>query len=285
MCEDHEQHSFPATIIFVAVSGEEQGLLGSTFLASQARLKNWNVDAMLNNDIMGSNNSNETNIIDNTRLRVFSEGISALDTGRTLSMVRSLGMENDSKSRQLARYIKETGERYVDNLEVVMIYRSDRFLRGGDHTPFLEKGYAAVRLTEMNENYNHQHQDLKTNKGITYGDLPEFMDFEYLRKNTGINLSTLANLAKAPSIPQEVRIEVRNLTNTSTMNWKAPKNGKVKGYYVLIRETTSPVWQKKLFTTETSIILPYSKDNYFFAVQSVSESGNESLAVVPGVGR
>lgn len=279
------KHSFPPTIIFVAVSGEEQSLLGSGYLANQAKIKNWNVDAMLNNDIMGSNNSNETNIIDNTRLRVFSEGLSVLDTGRVLSNIRSLGLENDSKSRQLARYVKEIGERYVDNLEVVMIYRSDRFLRGGDHTPFLQKGYAAVRLTEMNENYNHQHQDLRTNKGVVYGDLPEFMDFEYLRKNTGINLSTLANLAKAPSIPQDVRVDVRNLTNTTMLNWKAPKNGKVKGYYVLIRETTSPVWQKKIFTAETTITLPYSKDNYFFAVQSVNESGNESLAIVPAAGR
>jgi hypothetical protein len=279
------RHQFPATIIFVAVSGEEQSLLGSTYLANSAKEKNWNVDAMLNNDIMGSNNSSETDIIDNTRLRVFSEGISSLDTGRVAAQVRSLGLENDSKSRQLARYVKETGERYVDNLEVVMIYRSDRFLRGGDHTPFLQKGYAAVRLTEMNENYNHQHQDLRTEKGIVYGDLVEFMDFEYLRKNTGVNLATLANLAKAASMPTEVRIEVRNLTNATTLNWKAPKNGKVKGYYVLIRETTSPVWQKKIFTSETTITFPYSKDNYFFAVQSVNDSGNESLAVVPGVGR
>jgi hypothetical protein len=240
---------------------------------------------MLNNDIMGSNNSNETNIIDNTRLRVFSEGISVLDTGKVLSTVRSLGLENDSKSRQLARYVKEIGERYVDNLEVVMIYRSDRFLRGGDHTPFLQKGYAAVRLTEMNENYNHQHQDIRTDKGVVYGDLPEFMDFEYLRKNTGVNLSTLGNLAKAPSVPQEVRIDVRNLTNTTTLSWKSPKTGKVKGYYVLMRETTSPVWQKKIFTADTTITIPYSKDNYFFAVQSVNESGNESLAIVPAVGR
>ncbi len=279
------KHAFPATIIFVAVSGEEQGLLGSTFLADQAKTKNWNVDAMLNNDIVGSNNSNETNIIDNTRLRVFSEAFPVSDTGRAALMVRSLGLENDSKSRQLARYVKEIGERYVDNLEVVMIYRSDRFLRGGDHIPFLQNGYTAVRITEMNENFNHQHQDLRTEKGIVYGDLPEFMDFEYLRKNTGINLSTLANLAKAPPMPQEVKIEVRNLTNSTTLNWKAPKNGKVKGYYILMRETTSPVWQKKIFTDKTTMTLPYSKDNYFFAIQSVNETGNESLPVVPGIGR
>ncbi|MGN6164780.1 MAG: M28 family metallopeptidase [Flavisolibacter sp.] len=279
------QHSFPATIIFVTVSGEEQGLLGSTFLANKAKAQNWNVDAMLNNDIVGSNNSNETNIIDNTRLRVFSEAFATSDTGKIAQNIRNLGLENDGKARQLSRYVKETGERYVDNLEVVMIYRNDRFLRGGDHSPFVQKGFAAVRLTEMNENYNHQHQDLRTDKGTVYGDLPEFMDFEYLRKNTGINLSTLANLAKAPSMPQDVKVEVRNLTNSTTLNWKAPKNGKSKGYYVLMRETTSPVWQKKIYTEQSSITLPYSKDNYFFAVQAVSETGNESLAVVPGVGR
>ena len=166
-----------------------------------------------------------------------------------------------------------------------MIYRADRFLRGGDQTPFQQRGYAAVRFTEMNENYNHQHQDLRTEKGIVYGDLPEFMDFEYLRKNTGVNLASLASLAKAPPMPLDVRIETRNLTNTATINWKAPAGGQVKGYYVLLRETTSAFWQKKIFTEGTSITLPYSKDNYFFAVQSINDTGNESLAVVPGVAR
>lgn len=279
------KHSFPATIIFVAVSGEEQGLLGSGYLADKAKKENWNIDAMLNNDIVGSNNSNETNIIENTKLRVFSEAFATMDTGRIVQNIRNLGLENDGKSRQLARYVKETGERYVDNLQVVMIYRNDRFLRGGDHTPFVQKGFAAVRLTEMNENYNHQHQDLRTEKGIIYGDLPQFMDFEYLRKNTGVNLSTLANLAKAPSMPQEVKVDVRNLTNSTTLSWKKPKAGSAKGYYILMRETTSPVWQKKIYTEDTTATLPYSKDNYFFAVQSVSESGNESLPVVPDVGR
>jgi hypothetical protein len=279
------RHSFPATIIFVAVSGEEQSLLGSTFLANSAKAKGWNIDALLNNDIMGSNNSNETNIIDNTRLRVFSEAFSVTDTGRIAQNIRNLGLENDGRPRQLARYVKEIGERYVDNLEVVLIYRNDRFLRGGDHTPFVAKGYTAVRLTEMNENYNHQHQDLRTDKGVVYGDLPEFMDFEYLRKNTGVNLATLANLAKAPSVPQEVRVETRNLTNSTTLTWKAPKSGTPAGYYILMRETSSAVWQKKIFTTATSTTLPYSKDNYFFAVQAVGSTANESLPVVPGVAR
>ncbi len=279
------KHSFPATIIFVAFSGEEQGLLGASFMAATARTKNWNIDAMLNNDIMGSNNSNETNIINNTQLRVFSEAYSVTDTGRIAQQIRSMGLENDSRSRQLARYVKETGERYVDHLEVVLVYRPDRFLRGGDQTPFLAKGYTAVRLTEMNENYNHQHQDLRTEKGIEYGDHVKFMDFEYLRKNTAVNLATLANLASAPPVPQEVKIEVRQLSNSTTLNWKAPKNGIVKGYYILLRATSSPVWEKKIFTTQTTITVPYSKDNYFFAVQAVSNGLHESLPVIPSVGR
>lgn len=275
------KQSFPATIIFVAVSGEEQGLLGANYMAEKAKKEKWNIEAVLNNDIMGSNNSNETNIVNNTKIRVFSEGLSVLDTGKNMLNIRNLGLENDGKARQLARYVKETGERYVDNLEVVMVYRNDRFLRGGDHTPYVLRGYAAVRITEMNENYYHQHQDVRLDNGIQYGDLPEFMDFEYLRKNTCMNLCNLANLAKAPSMPQEVQVETKKLTNYTNLSWKAPKSGKVKGFYVLMRETTSAVWQKKFYTTGVKMDLPYSKDNYFFGVQSVSEDGNESLPVVP----
>ncbi len=277
--------SFPATIIFVSVSGEEQGLLGSGYLANKAKKQGWNIEGMLNNDIIGSNNSSETRIIDNTRLRVFSEGLPAFDLGKNADAIRNYGFENDGKSRQLARYVKEIGERYVDNLEVVMIYRNDRFLRGGDHTPFVENGFAAVRLTEMNENFEHQHQDLRTEKGVRYGDLLEFMDFEYLRKNTAVNLANLANLAKAPSMPQDVKVDVKNLSNTTYLYWKAPASGRVKGYYILMRETTSPIWQKKIYTTDTSFRLPYSKDNYFFAVQSISNDGNESLPVLPSAGK
>jgi hypothetical protein len=185
----------------------------------------------------------------------------------------------------LGRYVKEIGERYVDNLEVVMIYRSDRFLRGGDHLPYLQNGFPAVRITEMNENYTRQHQDVREENGIKYGDVAEHIDFEYLRKNTSLNLSNLANLAKAPSEPEDVKIEVKRLSNTTTLSWDSPKNGKVKGYYILMRETSSPVWQTKLFSTKNEITLPYSKDNYFFAVQSVNESGNESLPVMPGIKR
>ena len=277
--------SFPATVIFVAVSGEEQGLLGAEHLAGKAKRESWNIDAVLNNDIMGSNNSSETGIINNTIVRVFSEGLPAFELDKTAARIRSLGLENDGRSRQLARYVKEVGERYVDHLEIRLVYRNDRFLRGGDHTPFVENGYTAVRITEMNENYNHQHQDVRTERGIEYGDLEKFMDFEYLRKNTAVNVAALASLAKAPPPPQAVTINVKDLTNVTTLAWEAPKSGTAKGYFVLVRETTAPVWEKKFFTSATTLTLPYSKDNYFFAVQSVNESGNESLPVVPEVAR
>jgi hypothetical protein len=274
-------HSFPATVIFVTVSGEEQGLLGAQFMAEKAKKENWNIAGVLNNDIMGSNNSSETNIIDNTRIRVFSEGLPAFELDKKAANIRNLGLENDGVSRQLARYVKEVGERYVPNLEVVMIYRNDRFLRGGDHTAFVQRGFPAIRITEMNENYYHQHQDVRVEKGIQYGDLIEFMDFEYLRKNTAMNLANLANLAKSTGNTQETKIEVRRLTNNSIISWKAPKYGKPRGYYVLVRETTAAQWQKKFFTTDTQIELPFSKDNYFFGVQSVAHDGNESLPEVP----
>ncbi|HEX9956243.1 MAG TPA: peptidase M28, partial [Fibrella sp.] len=179
-------------------------------------------------------------------------------------------------------------ERYVDNLEIVTIYRNDRYLRGGDHTPYVQRGFAAVRLTEMNENYDHQHQDLRTegtgSAAVEYGDHARFMDFDYLKKNTAVNLATLANLAKAPTPPQQVTIEVRNLTNSTALYWQAPKTDakrKAKGYYVLMRETHMPYWQKKYFTTKLGMTLPYSKDNYFYAVQAVSDDGNESVPVLP----
>ena len=279
------KHSFPATIIFVAVSGEEQGLLGSSFMANKAKKENWNIEGVFNNDIIGSNNSNETDIINNTKVRVFSEGIPMYETEKNIKRIMALGLENDSKSRQLARYVKEIGERYVDNLQVQMVYRTDRFLRGGDHLPYLQNGFTAVRITEMNENFTRQHQDLRKENGIDYGDVPKWIDYEYLRKNTALNLCNLANLAKAPSTPEEVKIEVKNLSNTTSLSWEKPKSGKVNGYYVLIRETVSPVWQKKIFTKENKMTLPYSKDNYFFAVQSVSETGNESLPVIPMISR
>jgi hypothetical protein len=272
---------FSATVLFVAFTGEEQGLKGATYLADKAKSEGWNIAGVLNNDIVGNSNSSETNINDNTKLRVFSETIPVAETEQEAVLRRSINADNDGKSRQLARYIKEVGERYVDHMEVKLMYRSDRFLRGGDQTPFLRNGFTAVRVSEMNENFYHQHENVRVENGIHYGDLLEFMDFEYLRKVSAVNLSALASLAKSPGMPEDVKIDVRGLTNKSILLWSAPKIGKVKGYYVLMRETSESMWEKKFFTTETTMTLPYSKDNYFFAIQAVSDSGVESLAVIP----
>ncbi len=280
------KHSFPATIIFVALCGEEQGLLGADFMARNAKAGNMEITAVLNNDMIGNNNSSETNIIDNTKVRIFSEGLPALGMDeKKAASIRALGLENDGPSRQLARYMKEIGERYIDNLEVILINRPDRFLRGGDQTPFQQQGFTAVRVTEMNENYIHQHQDLRVENGVQYGDLEEFMDFEYLRKNTAMNVSSLANLAKSAPEPRDVSLLVTDLSNSTTLFWDAPRTTSLGGYYVLMRETTSHVWQKKFFTKELKVTLPYSKDNYFFAVQSVSSDGNEGLPIIPTVSR
>ncbi len=277
------KHAFPATVLFVAMSGEEQGLLGARYMAEKAKKENWNIAAVLNNDMVGSNNSSETNIINNTQVRIFSEGLPAYETETNLAYIRQYGLENEGKARQLARYMKEVGERYTDNLQVVLIYRNDRFGRGGDHTPFAENGFAAIRVTDMNENFNHQHQDLRTESGTVYGDLEEFMDFEYLRKNTALNVANLANMAKAPAMPQHVAFDFKVLGNATQLTWEKPLAGSPKGYYVMMRETTSPVWQKKFFTTATNMTLPYTKDNYLFAVQAVSNDGNESLPAIPQV--
>ena len=272
---------FPATLLFVAFTGEEQGLKGATYLADKAKAESWKIEAVLNNDIVGNSSSSETNISNNTVMRVFSETIPLAEDERGAALRRSINSDNDSPSRQLARYIKELGERYVDQMEVKLIYRNDRFLRGGDQTPFMKNGFTAVRMSEMNENFLYQHENVRVENGIQYGDLPEFMDFEYLRKVAAVNLAAAASLGQSAGMPQEVKIDVRGLSNSSTLSWKAPIHGNPKGYYVLMRETSSSMWEKKFYTEATQLKLPYSKDNYFFAVQSVSEHGTESLPVIP----
>ena len=299
ICRVMAKHSFPATIVFMTVPGEEQGLDGSAHIAKRARDEKWNVDAMLNNDIVGNTHGQDNDIKDNIHLRVFSEGIPSTDivNNRTDSLTArrantaisgmvTNGGENDSPSRELARYIKETAERYVDQLDVKLIYRRDRFLRGGDQTSFQLNGFTAVRLTEMNEDFTHQHQDLRTEKGIVYGDLPEFADFNYVQKVARANLSVLANLASAPASPANVVVSTAGLTNNTTLRWEASKIGKKPaGYYILMRETTSAFWERKFYVTGLETTLDYSKDNYFFAVQSVDTDGHESLPIYPKSGR
>ncbi|WP_029270411.1 M28 family metallopeptidase [Flavobacterium sp. KJJ] len=275
------KRSFPATIIFVAVVGEEQGLIGARHLAELAKSSNWNIIAMLNNDMIGNSLSSGTNLRDNTQIRVFSETTPYLETEEEAKMRKAISRDNDSPSRLLARYIKTVTEQYVDQLKVKLVYRNDRFLRGGDHTPFSQNGFAAVRFCEMNENFDHQHQDLRTENNIKYGDLPEFMDFEYLRKNTCSNLATLANLAWSPKSPVNVGIEVKNLSNSSTLVWSAPDGKAQYGYQILMRETSSSHWEKTFFIKDTKAEIPYSKDNYFFAVQTVDALGHASLPIFP----
>ncbi|PTT20045.1 peptidase M28 [Chryseobacterium sp. HMWF028] len=277
--------SFPASIIFVAFSGEEQSLLGSKQLAEKIKKENLQLEAVLNNDMIGNPKAGETGEINTRVLRVFSEGMPYKDLDKKAMMIRNLGFENDSESRQLARYIKEITEQYVKGLEIKLIYRNDRFLRGGDHTSFVNNGFPSVRLTEYYENYDHQHQDIRNENNKQYGDLPEFIDFKYLKKNVAANVAVLANLAKSTSKPEKVEMDVKELTNSTTLHWGKPKSDIPAGYYVLARETDSPVWQKKIFTTEFSVKVPLSKDNYIFAVQSVSKSGNLSVPVIPGIAK
>lgn len=276
------KRSFPATIIFMAVAGEEQGLNGSAHVAKRAKAENWNVDAMLNNDIVGNTFGMENGLKDNTHVRVFTEGVSSTADAKMIKSLIAIGGENDSPSRELGRYIKEVAERYVDQLDVKMIYRRDRFLRGGDHVPFLQQGFTAVRFTEMNENFNRQHQNVRKENGVDYGDTPDFADYTYIQKVARMNLSVLANLALAPAEPENVGVSTKTLTNTTTLKWQAPKAGKrPAGYYILMRETISPYWEKKFYVTCTEATLDYSKDNYLFAVESVDAEGHESLPVVP----
>ena len=272
---------FPVSILFVAVSGEEQGLLGAKMLADKAKEDQWQVEAVLNNDMIGNNSFDAPKNDGIPKLRVFSEGLSAFETEKNAPTIRNLGLENDGNARQLARYVKETGERYVQNIDIKLIYRNDRFLRGGDHTPFVNEGFTAVRLTDYYENYDHQHQDIRTENNKKYGDLIEFMDFDYLRTNTAVNVAVLANLAKSPPRPQNVLMDVKDLSNSTKLSWEKPTSGKIKGYQVLYRETDHSVWTHKIFTKENSYTVPLSKDNFIFAVQTVSTSGNESLPVIP----
>jgi hypothetical protein len=275
------KRTFPCTIIFVAVTGEEQGLLGARHLADSTKVSGWKVIAMLNNDMIGNSLSSGTNLRENTKVRVFSEAIPYLETEEEAKIRKSINRENDSPSRQLARYIKTVTNQYVDQLDINLVYRNDRFLRGGDHTPFSQNGFTAVRFCEMNENYNQQHQNVRFENNIQYGDLPEFMDFEYLRKIACSNLATLSNLAWSPRVPTYVGIEVKELTNFSTLVWQAPEGKIPFGYQILIRETSASQWEKTIFVKDTKATIPFSKDNYFFGVQSVDELGHTSLPIFP----
>jgi hypothetical protein len=282
---------FPGTIIFLTVAGEEQGLYGSKHFAQMARQKEWQIEAVLNNDIVGGDKNPYQN---SKTVRVFSEGVPAAANEAELRLIRALGGENDSPSRELARYITEVGNAYLSpySFAPTLIYRRDRYLRGGDHTSFNEEGFAAVRFTEWREDFHHQHQNVRTENGIEYGDLPKFVNFDYVANVARLNAATLASLALAPAPPQDVKIETKELENNTVLAWIPSADGNVE-YEILWRETDASAWnivprdQSKLFNAEygknarSLANVAISKDNVIFAVRAVDNQGHKSLPVVP----
>jgi Peptidase family M28 len=275
-------YEFDATIVFMAVAGEEQSLLGSTHYAEQARQKNWNVDAMFTNDIVG-NTLGGNGVRDRATVRVFSEGVPSNETPAEATTRRSVGGENDSPSRQLARFIKETGDRFVPQMKVMLVYRRDRYGRGGDHIPFLERGYPAVRFTEVNEEFRHQHQNVRVENGVQFGDLPEFVDFAYVANVARINAASLAALALAPARPKGVTILSARLSNDTELKWEANKEPDLAGYEIVWRDTISPLWTnaKPLRNVTSFTMKGMSKDNFFFGVRAVDKEGNRSPVTYP----
>ncbi|MCC5913311.1 MAG: M28 family metallopeptidase [Balneolaceae bacterium] len=276
-------YQFPATIVFMAVAGEEQGLLGARRWAEEAHEQGLNIAGMITNDIIGNHAAEDGALTDPNRVRLFAQGIPVTqEPDRELLRYIQTGGENDLPTRQLARTIKEVSESYLPDMEVWMIYRADRYLRGGDHMPFLDLGYPAVRFSEPHEEFKHQHQDIREEDGVQYGDLPEFVDYPYVARVTHVNLAALANLARAPQEPRDVGMNISRLENDTRLRWEASPSAHVAGYEVLWRETTSPVWQHKDFTTDTSYTAELlSKDNYLFGVRAVSEGGHVSSTVYP----
>ena len=278
------KHRFRATLVYAALSGEEQGLYGGKVLAEYAQAQGWQVEADLNNDIIG-NSHGEDGVHDNSTVRVFSEGTKALETAAQANRRRYNGGEVDSPSRNIARFMATLADRYLTNLRVQMVYRTDRFGRGGDQLAFLELGFPAVRVTEAHEDYTHQHQDTRVENGVRYGDTIEFVDFDYLAQVTRLNLVALAAMANAPAPPKGVNIEGAVTPNT-TLRWQAQPGA--AGYRVWWRATTDPQWkysryvaadaaQPARLTLENVVI-----DDWFFGVSAVSADGYESPVVFPG---
>jgi len=279
------QHQFSGTIVYAALSGEEQGLFGGKIMAKIAKKKHWRIEAVINNDMIG-NISGINGVINNTTARVFSEGVRYVETADEAQKRRFTGGEVDSPSRNLARYIDKIADDYIPNLDVMMVYRLDRFGRGGHHRPFNQEGFPAVRIMETNEHYDRQHQDLRTENNRIYGDIISGVDFDFNAKLTSLNAVTLASMAWAPAPPANVEISGA-VTASTILTWKIP-NGKLAenlaGYRIHWRLTTESTWSKSQYVGNVSkfklnnIVI----DNYFFGVSSVSKAGFESPVVFPG---
>jgi peptidase M28-like protein len=281
-------YKFAATIVFLAVAGEEQGLNGSTHWAQEAKERNANIEAMLDNDIIGSSRS-EKGEIDRGTVRLFAQGVppAAKPDDALLALLRA-GGENDTPPRELARAIMDIAGVYVPSFGVRVIYRADRYLRGGDHLPFLERGYPAVRFTEPAEDYHRQHQDVREENGIQYGDTPDHVDFAYTADVARVNAAALAVLARAPAPPAQVQIETARLENDTTLRWAPNAEEDLAGYRIVWRETTSPFWEHSMDVGKgvNRVTVPgASKDNLIFGVEAFDTGGHASPAVFPSARR
>lgn len=276
-------HQFPCTIVFAAVTGEEQGLYGSTHLAEKLAGEKRKVVAMFTNDIVG-NSRGEGGIKNDKQIRVFSAGYDPTETPTFATRRRAWGTDADTGPRLLARAVRDTARRYVPGFEAALVLRNDRYGRGGDHSPFVAQGIAAVRFTEPNEDWRHQHQDLRTENGVVYGDLPEYVDYEYLARVARVNVAVIAELATAPTAPANVTLK-GDLSPNTTLSWEAPSG--TAALEVLWRKTTAVDWEgvKRLAPISGTVVLPLSKDDYLFAVRAVGPTGARSLPTVPVAGR
>ncbi|MGR6912735.1 M28 family metallopeptidase [[Actinomadura] parvosata] len=273
--------TFDATVVFMAVAGEEQGLYGSAHFAQQAKQQGIDVQGMFTNDIVGS--ADGENGRDARAVRVFSEGVPTSETPAQAAVRQSVGGENDGVSRQLARFVHETAARYVPWFDARLYYRRDRYLRGGDQIPFLQQGYAAVRFTEVHEDYRHQHQDVRAEDGVQYGDLPAFVENDYVARVTQVNLAALAALARAPRSPGRAAIVTSRLTNDTDLRWDANPEPDISGYEVVWRDTTEPTWTHSRFVGNVTAytVEGLSKDNVQFGVRAVDRQGHRSPVGYP----
>ncbi len=277
------KHRFDATLVFMAVSGEEQGLLGSTAWAKDAKAKGLDIAGMFTNDIVG-NTRGPDGRVERARVRLFAEGVPARkELGDELLIALRTGGENDLPTRQLARYAKEAAERHVPGMKVDVVWRRDRYLRGGDHFPFLDLGYPALRFTEPAEDWRHQHQDVRVENGVQMGDLPEFVDFAYVADVARVNAAALASLALGPAAPRDVEMENLRLEADTTLRWKANREPDIAGYRIVWRETTAAYWQfsKDVGSATRETLVGVSKDNFQFGVQAYDRDGNLSVAAYP----
>ncbi|MFJ2262566.1 M20/M25/M40 family metallo-hydrolase [Streptomyces sp. NPDC087844] len=270
-----------STIVFAAVAGEEQGLYGAAYMASRFKAAGTDVQGMFTNDIVGASRAD-----DGTRnrytIRLFAEGVPTAETPEQAATRRSVGGENDSPSRQLARFVRDTADNPATGMRVRVVYRRDRYRRGGDHIPFLEQGYAAARFTEPAEDFAHQHQDVRVEDGKQYGDLPEFCDFPFTARVARVNAAALWTLAQAPGAPRGARILTAALTNSTQLVWARGSEPDLAGYEVVWRETTAPEWTHVIPVGDvTSHEVDLSKDNVFFGVRALNRAGLRSPVAFP----